>query len=73
MAHIVAVAAEPEFVKLEATSGGGIDLTVEIARLEITESTVLTEGSVQLQLTPADVDTLTRQLGQIVSGLKGGD
>lgn len=67
--NIVAVSAEPEFLRLEATEGGGIDLTIEIARMQCTDTAELTRGSVQLHLLPADVDTMTEQLATIVSGL----
>lgn len=67
--NIVAVSAEPEFVTVEATDGGGIDLTIELARMQVTGLGLAPEhrvGSIQLQLLAADVDTITRRLGEIV-------
>lgn len=65
--HVVAVSVEPEFVILKDLGGGAVSLTFELARLQVTEAHITDTGSVQLTLLAADIDTVTEQLGAIVS------
>lgn len=73
--NIVAVSTDPEYITVEATEGGGIDLTLESARMQVTtgiEGNVgsgRATGSIQLHLLPADVEVITSRLAEIVTGL----
>lgn len=65
--NIVATAVDPEYVKVEHLGGGALCLTIEIARMQCTEVHNTKTGSIQINLLPADVDTLTRGLADILA------